>query len=402
MRRSTSPAAPRVWRSRCNHHVRPPPTAPHLRATQGPHPGPQGRGRSGGLASEDGATVGDRDCARTRARRGAGAGRSASRTRLARLMSLPAVDVAVGILQRPDGRVLVAERTKTQISAGFWELPGGKIDPGETAEQAVVRELAEEVGITAPSLRPWIRYTHSFRLRRVRLSFFRVERWVGEPQGREGQRLAWVDPAAPAVAPILPSVERVLLALGLPSICAVSDSGRHGGPERFLEALPQGLQGGIRLIQVREPGMAPDQRVLFARRVAALAGPHGARVSLVGTALETRRAGLIAMHSTAEQLRRTVARPRVSLWTVSCHDAADLQRAEHLGADAAIVSPVHASAAHPDLPPLGWPGLQRLAAGASIPLYAQGGMSPDQLATARDAGAIGIATADFLGAARRS
>jgi 8-oxo-dGTP diphosphatase len=314
----------------------------------------------------------------------------------------PAVDVAVGILQRPDGKVLVAERTRTQISAGFWELPGGKIDPGETAAQAVVRELAEEIGITASALRPWIRYTHSFRLRRVRLSFFRVERWAGEPQGREGQRLAWIDPAAPAVAPILPSVERVLLALGLPPICAVSDSGRHGGPERFLEALPRALQGGIRLIQVREPGMAPDQRVLFARRVAALAGPHGARVSLAGTALETRRAGLTALHSTAEQLRRSAGRPRVSLWTVSCHDAADLQLAEQLGADAAIISPVQPSAAHPQRPPLGWSGLQRLAAGASIPLYAQGGMSPPLLATARGAGAVGIATADWLGAAREA
>jgi 8-oxo-dGTP diphosphatase len=276
-------------------------------------------------------------------------------------------------------------------------LPGGKVDPGETPEQAVVRELAEETGITALAARPWIRYEHAFRLRRIRLFFFRIDRWAGTPHGREGQRIAWVDPAKPGIGPILPSVERVLIALGLPALYAVSDAARHGGPDGFLAELPQALRAGLRLLQVREPAMSPDQRVHFARRVASLAEPYGARVLLAGTALEARRAGLDGVHSTAADLRRLTSRPPVRLWTASCHDASDLHRAERLGAEAAVVSPVLNSGSHPDRPPLGWAALHSLAAGASIPLFAQGGMSPALLERARAAGAVGIATADWRG-----
>jgi 8-oxo-dGTP diphosphatase len=310
-------------------------------------------------------------------------------------MNSAPVDVAVAIVQAEDGRVLMAERTARQLSAGYWELPGGKIDPGETAQQAAVRELAEEVGITALAVRPWIHYHHEFRLRRLRLSFFRIERWSGTVHGREGQRVAWVDPASPHVGPVLPSVDRVLLALGLPELYAVSDSHRHGGPERVLTLLPQALQGGLRLIQVREPTMAPDQRVLFARRVAAVAAPYAARVLLAGSALEARRAGLHGTHATAAELHRLTSRPTVKFWVASCHDAADLARAETLGADAAVLSPILPTAAHPERAAIGWDGLRQLAASARLPVYAQGGISRASLPEARRAGAVGIATGDW-------
>jgi 8-oxo-dGTP diphosphatase len=290
----------------------------------------------------------------------------------------------------------MAERTARQVSAGFWELPGGKVDPGETPQAAAVRELREEIGVEALAVRPWIFYEHEYRTRRLRLFFFRIERWSGTPTGREGQRIAWVDPAAPEVAPILPSVDRQLLGLGLPSICAVTRTERHGGPRGCLERLALALHSGLKLIQVREPGMAPDQRIAFARQVDALARPFGARVLLSGSALEARRAGLSAVHSTAAEVRRLYARPPARLWVASCHDAGDLERATLLGADAAVISPVLPSAAHPERTALGWEGLRRLAASAVIPLYAQGGLSPAELAPAQQAGAIGLATADFL------
>jgi 8-oxo-dGTP diphosphatase len=281
------------------------------------------------------------------------------------------------------------------MSAGYWELPGGKVDAGETSQQAAVRELAEEVGLTALAVRPWISYHHEFRMRRLRLFFFRIERWSGTARGCEGQRIAWVHPAAPEVAPILPSVDRVLTALGLPDLYAVSDVQRHGGADAFLARLAQALREGLRLIQIREPAMGPDQRVQFARRVAALAQPYRARVLLAGSALEARRAGLCGTHSSAAELQRLTSRPPVKLWVASCHDEADLRRAEQLGADAAVLSPVLPSAKHPDRPPLGWDGLQRLAAGAALPVYVQGGMSKTLIPQARQAGAIGIASTNW-------
>jgi 8-oxo-dGTP diphosphatase len=305
------------------------------------------------------------------------------------------VDVAVNILRDADGRVLMAERTAGQISAGFWELPGGKIDAGETPIEAAARELAEEIGVQALVVRPWIQYVHAFRIREVRLFFFRVERWAGTPHGREGQRLAWIDPASPSVAPILPSADRVLTALALPQVYAAGATVRADGPERFLARVERGLRQGVRLIQVREPEMAPDQRVNFARRVSALARPYGARVLLVGSALEARRAGLDGLHSSCDELRRLSSRPSVKLWLASCHSAEDLRRATMLGADAVVLSPVLPTGAHPGHTPFGWDGFQRLATQATIPVFAQGGLSQAQLATALSAGAAGIGTSDW-------
>jgi 8-oxo-dGTP diphosphatase len=300
--------------------------------------------------------------------------------------------VAAGIVRTPDGRVLMAERTAGQISPGFWELPGGKIDGGESAEHAAIRELEEEIGIRALTVRPWISYEHAFALRRIRLHFFIIDRWEGTPHGREGQRLAWIDPAMPSVAPILPSVERVLGALGLPALYAVCRSADHGGVAGVLAHIAAAVRRGIRLFQLRVPDCSPDQRVALARRVNAIAAPADARVLLVGSVLEARRAGLTGVHSSAEELQRLRGRPPVKLWLCSCHDEGDLARAIELGADAAVVSPVLRSAAHPDRAVLGWAGLARLSARATLPLYAQGGLEAAHLAAARGAGAIGIAT----------
>lgn len=310
-------------------------------------------------------------------------------------MRTPVVEVAVSIVRAPDGRVLMAERTAGQISPGFWELPGGKIDAGESPEQAAVRELAEEIGIRPASLRRWMNYDHPFPLRRIRLYFFLVDRWDGIPHGREGQRLAWVDPAAPSVEPILPSVGRVLNALGLPPLYAVCRSSDHGGVAPLLERIRLGVRSGLRLFQLREPDMSPDQRVTLARRVNAIAAPAGARVMLVGSALEARRAGLTGIHSTVKELHRFTARPPVPLWTCSCHDKNDLALATELGADAAVLSPVFDSPVHPDRQALGWTGIEHLSGSARFPVYAQGGLHPASLEQARRAGAIGIATAQW-------
>ena len=123
------------------------------------------------------------------------------------LLGRPVVDVAVGVLRAPDGRVLLTERKPGKDAAGFWELPGGQVEPGESPAQAAARELLEEVGVHADELAPWRVYEHDFPAKRVRLHWFNVRRWSGEAKGREGQRVAWVDPADPTVGPLLPSNE---------------------------------------------------------------------------------------------------------------------------------------------------------------------------------------------------
>lgn len=303
-------------------------------------------------------------------------------------MRIPAVDVAVAVVRDAAGRVLLAERTRTQIAAGWWELPGGKIDPGETAAQAAARELHEEVGLHAGRLLPWIVYRHDFATKSVRLHFFRAEDVRGQAHGREGQRVAWVDPSAPTVGPLLPSNARALDLLALPALVGVLEAPPGGA---LWSALDSALDRGIRLLQLRLDQVAPGQRVALAARVVRQAASKGARVLLSGSVQEARAASAAGLHTRAAALAQFASRPAVGLWSVSCHDEQSLQRAALRGADIAFVSPVLGSKSHPGLNPLGWDGLRRLAAVVPLSVYAQGGLDAKAVAAARAAGAAGVA-----------
>ncbi len=308
------------------------------------------------------------------------------------LVGRPVVDVAVGVLRAPDGRVLLAQRKAGTDAAGFWEIPGGQIDPGENAAQAAARELLEEVGVRALELAPWRVYEHDFPSKRVRLHWFHVRRWSGEPKGREGQRVAWVDPARPTVGPLLPSNELAFATLALPELVAVARvNGAPGAPDELLARIPSLVADGLRLLIVRAPGLAPAQRVQLTRRLRERRRGTELRLLLSGTALEARQAGACGLHSSAAALAGLIERPPTRLWAVSVHNARDLERASALDADFAILSPVRATASHPEDQPLGWDGLQALAAASPLPVYAQGGLGPDDLDAARAAGALGVA-----------
>ena len=113
-------------------------------------------------------------------------------------------DVAVAIFLKPDGRFLLSSRPEGKPYPGYWEFPGGKIEPGETVQAALVRELIEELNATITASHPWftflMRYTHAT----VRLHCWRVLAWRGEMQGMEGQSFAWQSIDAIDVAPTLP------------------------------------------------------------------------------------------------------------------------------------------------------------------------------------------------------
>ena len=100
---------------------------------------------------------------------------------------MPTIDVAAGVLTDAAGRVLIAQRPVGSVLAGWWEFPGGKIAGGETAREALERELAEELGIRILAAEPLITFSHSYPERVVTLHVFRVNRYSGEPTGAEGQ-----------------------------------------------------------------------------------------------------------------------------------------------------------------------------------------------------------------------
>jgi len=118
------------------------------------------------------------------------------------------IDVAVGILMRPNGDVLMGQRPEGKPYAGYWEFPGGKVEAGESVIDALKREFAEEIGVRVLSAEPWCGVEHVYPHAHVRLHFYISRDWQGEPRGLEGQRLAWqgsfeVTPILPATIPLL-------------------------------------------------------------------------------------------------------------------------------------------------------------------------------------------------------
>jgi 8-oxo-dGTP diphosphatase len=110
-------------------------------------------------------------------------------------MALKHLQIAVGIIRNPQKEIFITQRTASSHMAGFWEFPGGKVEVGETPAQALIRELYEETGINALSPLPLSTVEHQFDDRIVTLYFFMVEEWEGEPFGREGQPMRWINQA---------------------------------------------------------------------------------------------------------------------------------------------------------------------------------------------------------------
>lgn len=303
----------------------------------------------------------------------------------------PVVDVVAAALMRPDGAYLLAQRPEGKVYAGYWEFPGGKVEPGESPFQAIRREIREELGVEVITAHPWLLRRHDYEHARVRLRFFRVVEWHGTPVGLDGQRFAFQIPGQETVGPMLPANGPVLRAMALPEIYAITHLESADAADAFLARLDAALARGVRLVQIRERVLEGPARLAFARAVTRRCHQVGARVLVNGDAELAGACGADGVHLRSDQLRAATMRPPLEWVGASTHDAAELQKAAALGCDFAVLGPVKPTPSHPGAPALGWPAWRALAAQAECPVFALGGMGFDDLEAARESGAHGIA-----------
>ncbi|NDV14245.1 NUDIX domain-containing protein [Crenobacter caeni] len=126
------------------------------------------------------------------------------------------IAVVAGALIDADGRYMLGSRPEGKPYAGYWEFPGGKVEPGETLFAALAREFDEEMGVRVEHATPWLTRVHHYEHASVHLTFFRVWSWAGTPRPHEGQSFAWQKPGEERVAPMLPANGPILRALSLP------------------------------------------------------------------------------------------------------------------------------------------------------------------------------------------
>lgn len=305
------------------------------------------------------------------------------------------VQVAVAILTKPTGEYLLASRPDGKGWAGWWEFPGGKIEAGETPEHALIRESQEELGVTPTKIQPWIkrRYdypaTHDAEAKTVLLHFFFVSEWQGELQAREGQQFAWQHPQKLNVSPVLPANAPIMQALSLPSIYAISNLAEMG-EENFLQALKKQLDNGLQLLQVREPQLSTEQLAEFSEKVLKLCSEYDCRCLLNGETDQATQLGYQGVHLNSQRLMALNNKPEKLLVGASCHDLTELEKAQTLNLDYALLSPVLPTQSHPEASGLGWEKFSETLNGLEIPVYALGGMHLEHLAQAQSCGARGV------------
>lgn len=298
------------------------------------------------------------------------------------------IRVAVGVIKNPQGQVLIALRDNARHQGGLWEFSGGKIETHETAQQALTRELKEELGIEVISATPLIAINHSYPDRAVELIVFLVDQFAGEPHSVEGQRIEWVNVqdlkhyAFPAAN--LP----IITAATLPPYYAILDDSE---PLLLMTKLQTLLAKGLKLIQARLKTLSTEASHAFIQQAYPLCQQHGALL-LINSAVEQADKLADGLHLTSRDLTAMQSRPAHSQWlAASCHNREQLHHAEQIGVDFVVLAPVLATQTHPDTTPLGWQQFAKLVQQCKLPVYALGGQSLADLSTAQHAGGQGIA-----------
>lgn len=302
--------------------------------------------------------------------------------------------VVAAVIHDPDDetRVLISQRHADSHQGGKWEFPGGKVEPGEDPATALKRELHEELGITVKDAKPFIRVNHVYPDKAVHLDVWRVNEFQDPPAGREGQTIKWVNITRLHDYDYPQANIPIIRALELPPVYAISAAGRMG-QDVFIGCLRRALENGLQLLQLREPDLDSQAYADLARIVISECHGHDARVILNTEADLVGSLGADGLQVNSRRLMQLRRRPLAGekLVFASCHDLEELHRAESIGVDAALLSPVLETPSHPGARILGWAGFSKLVAQTSIPVYALGGMRPESLQLARSHGATGIA-----------
>lgn len=291
--------------------------------------------------------------------------------------------VVAGIIREQSGnRILLSQRPAHKHQGGRWEFPGGKVERGESAAQALARELHEELGIDVHASRPFMTIDHDYPDLSVRLLFREVEDWRGLPHGREQQPLDWFAPAALGALRFPQANQPVVSALSLPDQLLITPPAL---PDDWREHLQRALDGGVSLVYAR---LWPQQAEVLTSLVAQC-HEADARVLVADDAALATAVQADGLHLTG----RAASLPQdwPGLRSMACHDAAQLARARDWQAHLVTLSPVQPTASHSGAQPLGWRNFAALATGQPFAVYALGGVGPDDLLRARECGARGVA-----------
>jgi 8-oxo-dGTP diphosphatase len=306
--------------------------------------------------------------------------------------SKTSIAVVAAAIFNQQGQVLLAKRPVHLHQGGLWEFPGGKLQAGESAFQALARELNEELGITPRAAKPLIRIKHQYPDKAVCLDVYRVTDFEGVALGKEGQQVQWVSVADLGLFEFPAANRSIVKALQLPRTLTISGDALN--PADWLARLSGVVERGDKWFLLR-PGPAGVAQLLPSLpRIRAMC--REAQVMPVFhcdllphlTADDLASGGL---HLSVKEGLRLQQRPEVANLSMSCHNPVEIQHAQALGADWLFLSPVKATTSHPEAQVLGWQGFAEGCSEAVVPVYALGGLHPSDADHACELGGQGVA-----------
>jgi 8-oxo-dGTP diphosphatase len=312
------------------------------------------------------------------------------------------IHVAVAAIVNQNNEVLISRRADGVHQGGLWEFPGGKLEHNETVEQALLRESYEELGIQLVSYRPLVKVTHQYTDKTVLLDVWKVDSFQGTPSGLEGQPICW-QPVKKLEELDFPEADiPVIRALNLPDHYLIT--GQFNSEQEFESRLTRAISNDIRLVQLRltDEWLSKESKS-YAMKIIEIAArlAEQSNVTLMFNLPDAlsfdisnmtgKSTGSYGVHLNSKKLTNYNKNLSCDLLSASCHNLQELKMAQKLAVDFLVLSPVQATATHPDIKPLGWSRFSDLVDNINVPVYALGGMKKGDVHKAWLAGGQGVA-----------
>jgi len=307
-------------------------------------------------------------------------------------MSGVITQVAVGVIKNNRNEILISKRADHVHQGGVWEFPGGKIEPEETARHALARELKEELGIDCLSIKPLIDIEYDYGDKKVCLITFIVDRFSGQPAGREGQKIQWVaeselsDYSFPAANLV------IMHKLQLPEWIQIT--GQYHTVDDLIMKSEHCIRNGVNMINFRAHHLDDALYEQHARQLKQLCNDHGVRLIINRNLALFEKIDADGLHVNSVEVKKYSSRPvdDEKYFSVSCHHIAELSNAQILGADYCLLSPVRRAISHDAGDPLGLQVFEQYCKQVNISVYALGGMYKEDIGRVQELGGAGIAT----------
>ena len=303
------------------------------------------------------------------------------------------VHVAVAVIRNDNKEILISRRNPQQDLANLWEFPGGKVEAYETVQQALQREILEEVGIHIHSISPFIKIPHQYAHKSVLLDVWLVESFSGEAKGLEGQEITWCHQAELGNYEFPAADNGILTALEIPSLYVISPDPIEFDQSDFLNRLEKILKQNCKLFRLRSQQDLHETRPGLVNAVSQLCKQYESQLMLDANVYDRLEPEYSGVHLDSKAIFVFKERPYAKeiLLAASCHSQHEIEQAVNIGVDFICLGSVLKTESHPQVSPMGWQQFRELVERCPVPVYAIGGMSPELINQARKNGAQGIA-----------